>query len=65
MLGMIPLEDEDKDRVKPLCGGHYAPLEPLKTGADTLGSFIPVAAFQSGRWKEREEESRAYSQAYS
>lgn len=63
VLGMIFSEDEAGDRVKPLRGGHCAPSEPLKSVPRAWGSSIPVAAFQSGRWKGREEESRVYSQA--
>lgn len=62
-LGMILSEDEDKDRVKPLGGGHHACLEPLKFRAKACGSSIPVAAFQRGRWKGGEEGSWVSSQA--
>lgn len=65
MLEMLLSEAEGKHRVKPLCGSHSACLEPLKSGAEacappSLCSSIPVAAFQSGQWKGREEGSQAY-----
>lgn len=62
-LGMILSKDEDKDRVKPLRGGHYTCLEPLKSGAEACGSSIPVSAFQRGRWKGGEEGRQVCSQA--